>query len=781
MFNWLKTKSAHRTAATARPLAATIDPKGQARAFCKEGNAWLDKGDPNAALASYEKAVALDPESADSLLSMGFALSELGRFEEAQTQLAQAVALDPTSPDAHYLLGSANHALNRPSEAIAAWQEAVSRKPDFELCRSRLIQALAQSGDLAAAEAVAVAGTHASPMCADMPFLLGNIHVTRNELDQAVDSFAKATKIKPDFAQAHQALGEVLKRQGQRSAAIESHRLCVTLSPADPSARARLAAALHDDGQIQAAVSAYRQALALDEEHAESYVNMGYALHQLGRDEDSVVSYRKAIALQPDFHDVHTSLGDTLTALSRLEEGVEAYRRALVLRPDDQRATNNLAGTLLTQGKIDIAIELLAKSTVMDADNILASSNMLFALNYHPDKSAEEIFAAYSDFDRRFGLRWKDPALVHANERKPIRRLRVGYISPDFRRHAVQHFLPPLLDHHDKAAVEVFAYADVLVEDAVTSSYKRHADHWVPISGKTDEQVAARVRGDHIDILVDLAGHTSNNRMGVFARKPAPVSVSWLGFGYTTGLSAIDYFLSDAIAAPAGSDHLFAEQVWRVPTPSFAYRPSVGMGEAGPLPAEQRGFVTFGTLTRAIRMNHRVVRTWAQILLRVPGARLVIDSVNYQDAATRDALLSAFAGHSIGAERLVIGFHSPPWDTMRLIDIGLDCFPHNSGTTLFESLYMGLPYVTLAGRPSVGRLGSTILEGIGHAEWIAQTEAEYIDIAVALATDLPRLAALRKQLRADMQASPLMDEAGFARKIEAAYRDMFARWAETPA
>ncbi len=780
MFNWVKSKFADRSVANAPSPAAVVEPQAHARALCKEGNAWLDKGNTGAALASYEKAVALDPRSADSLVSLGFALSELGRFDEAHRRLAEAVALDPTSHDAHYLLGSASHALNRPEEAIAGWREALARKPDFELCRSRLIQTLAQSGDLAAAEAVAVEGRHASPLCADMPFLLGNIHVTRGELDEAVDSFGKAVKIKPDFAQAHQALGEVLKRQGHRIAAIESHRRCVTLSPADASARARLAAALHDDGQLQAAVSAYRQALALDEHHAESYANMGYALHQLGRDDDSVASYRKAIALQPDSHDVHTSLGDTLSALSRLEEGVEAYRQALVLSPDDQRATNNMAGTLLTQGKIDIAIALLGKSTAIDADNILASSNMLFALNYHPDKTAEEIFAAYVDFDRRFGLRWQDPALAHANERNTTRRLRVGYISPDFRRHAVQHFLPPLLDHHDKAVVEVFAYADLLVEDAVTPSYKRQADHWVPIAGKTDEQVAARVREDRIDILVDLAGHTSNNRMGVFARKPAPVSVSWLGFGYTTGLSAIDYFLSDATAAPAGSEHLFAEQVWRVPTPSYAYRPNVGMGEVGPLPAERRGFVTFGTLTRAIRMNHRVVRTWAQILLRVPGSRLVIDSVNYQDAATRDALLGAFAEHGIGAERLAIGFHSPPWDTMRSIDIGLDCFPHNSGTTLFESLYMGLPYITLAGRPSVGRLGSTILEGAGHPEWIAHSEDEYVDKAVALASDPPRLAALRQQLRADMQASPLMDEVAFARKVEAAYCSMFARWAETP-
>ncbi len=195
------------------------------------------------------------------------------------------------------------------------------------------------------------------------------------------------------------------------------------------------------------------------------------------------------------------------------------------------------------------------------------------------------------------------------------------------------------------------------------------------------------------------------------------------------------------------------------------------------LPAQDRGFVTFGTLTRSVRINHRTIRVWSQILQRVPGSRLVVDSMNYRDQSMRAALLDKFSAHGIGPERLEIGFHSPPWDVLRGMDIGLDCFPHNSGTTLFESLFMGVPYVTLAGRPSVGRLGSSILHGVGHPEWIARSEDEYVDIAVALASDLPTLAALRAGLRAQMQASALMDEPGFARKVEAAYREMFSRWA----
>ena len=668
--------------------------------------------------------------------------------------------------------------MNRTGPAIAAWRSAIALKPDFELCRRDLILALAQSGDVAQAEAAARAGLVASPLSADMPYLLGNVHATRGELDEAVARYADALALNAGYAQVHQALGDVHRQQGRLAEAVESHRRSVSLNPASAEARARLAAALHDSGQLEAAIAAYGQALALDPNQADVQANMGYALQQAGHGEAAIASYQRAIAMRPDVAGVYSNLGNALSELGRLGEGVASYEQALALAPDDDRTHNNMAATLVCQGRLGAAVKGFERALELNPDYATAHSNMLFALNYHPDLGADEIFAAYRAYDRRFAARWQEGTLPHTNDRSPTRRLKVGYVSPDFRRHSVHAFLSPLFSHHDRQAVEVHAYSDVLIEDDITAFYKRAADHWVCAAGLSDEQLAARIRADGIDILVDLAGHTGKNRMGLFARKPAPVAVSWLGFGYTTGLSAIDHFLTDGTSAPPGCEHLFAEQVWRVATPAYAYRPTTGMGEVGASPAAARGFITFGTLTRAIRMNHRVVAAWSHILNRTPGSRMVIDSTNYQDASTRNALLAAFAAQGIGPERLDVGFHSPPWDLFRGIDIGLDCFPHNSGTTLFETLYMGLPYITLAGRPSVGRLGSTILEGAGHPEWIAHTETEYIDKAVALASDVPRLAALRQQLRADMQASPLMDEPGFARKVEAAYRGMFTRWAE---
>lgn len=781
MFNWLKKKVAIPSAERTAEKPTISDHIERGRSLRRQGNAWLDKGDLGAAVASYEQAVALDPQSADSRTSLGYALSQLERFDEAQQHLTEALRLDPASADAFYLLGIAHRAKNHIELAVAAWQSALAVKPDFEACRRDLIFALAQHGDLASAQATALAGLAISPRSADMPYLLGNIHTTRGELAEAATRYEEALALNPGYAQAHQALAEVQKQQGNLTLAVESFRRSVALNPASAEARLRLAAALHGNSEFDAAIALYGQALALDPNQAEGHANLGYALQQTGQADAAVASYQRAIALRPDLAEAHTNLGNVLSELGRLGEGVASYERALALKPDDGRTHSNLAATLVCQGRLDEAVTGFERALELDPEYVTAYSNLLFALNYHPDRSAEQIFEAYRGFEQRFATKWQERAPPHTNDRTPARRLKVGYLSPDFRRHAVHLFLSPLFDHRDSKVIEVHAYSDVLVDDEITAFYKRSAHQWVPVAGQTDEQVAARIRADGIDILVDLAGHTGKNRLGVFARKPAPVQVSWLGFGYTTGLTAIDYFLTDGTAAPPGSEHLFAEQVWRMAAPSYAYRPNTGMGECGASPAAARGFVTFGTLTRAIRMNHRVVAAWSRILQRVPGSRMVIDSVNFQDAFTRDALLASFAAHGIGPQRLDVGFHSPPWDLFRGIDIGLDCFPHNSGTTLFETLYMGLPYVTLSGRPSVGRLGSSILVGAGHPEWIAHSEDEYIDKAVALASDMRRLAELRDQLRADMQASPLMDEPGFARKVEAAYRSMFTRWAEAPA
>ncbi|KQP12721.1 hypothetical protein ASF43_21095 [Pseudorhodoferax sp. Leaf267] len=459
-----------------------------------------------------------------------------------------------------------------------------------------------------------------------------------------------------------------------------------------------------------------------------------------------------------------------------LELAAADFRRALEIDPGFALARTNAGSCHLLSGRLGEAIADYRLALELDPTSSSANSNLLFALNYDPDLSSEQIFQAYQEFDRSVGLPVAVLQSPYENLSMRGRRLRIGYVSPDFRQHTVMRFLEPVLAHHDKLKVDVYAYSEVMREDVVTERAKTHVTAWRNTAGQSDEAVVAMIRDDRIDVLIDVAGHTAGNRLRVFAHRPAPVSVSWMGYGYTTGLSAISYFLTDAICAPVGSDRLFAERPWRMARTCYVYRPGDGMGEAGELPAKRCGVITFGTLTRPIRINARVVRTWARILRQVQGARLVIDSKSYGDADTRQHLVAQFAAEGIDESRLRVGYHSPPWDLMREIDITLDCFPHNSGTTLFESLYMGVPFVTLSGRPSVGKLGAAILHGCGHPEWVAASEDEYVDIAVRLAHDWEALATVRASLRQELEQSELMDEAGFTRDIEKVYVEMFCEW-----
>ena len=611
---------------------------------------------------------------------------------------------------------------------------------------------------------------------ADAHMNLGNSLNARGDKAAAIVSYERALAIDPQHAAANYNLGLALLGGDEPEKVVRHFRTAVRHREAFADAWVGLALALEAQRDLDGAIESYRKALSIRPQFPEVLRSLGLIYHEQGKTDEAMRSYLQALAIAPDYADAHGSLGVVYKEQGRIGAAIESYRKALAISPAQADVLGDLGNALQEQGDLDGAVETYRKALALKPDHVGGHGNLLFALNYHPDKSAEEIFEAYRAYDVRFGAPLRATWRVHANDPDPARRLRVGYVSPDFNHHPVRHFLEPLLAHHDKAVVEAYAYAESTREDAVTARYRTCVDHWIVTRGMSDEALAQRIRDDRIDVLVDLAGHTAHNRLGVFARKPAPVSVSWLGYGYTTGLQAIDYFLTDAAGAPAGSEHLFSEHPWRLSTPGYVFRPAQGMGPVGELPATHTGMVTFGTLTRSVRINHRSIRVWAEILKRIPGARLVVDSKNFLDPGMRAALIERFAAHEVGADRLQLGFHSPPWDVLRQFDIGLDCFPHNSGTTLFETLWMGVPFVTLAGRPSVGRLGSSILEGIGHPEWIARSETEYVDKAVALASDLPRLSAVRNALRDEMRASALMDEPGFARKVEAAYREMFTAW-----
>ena len=765
----------HKLALDLIARAIEINPN-IAACYSNQGVALKELKQLEAAIASYDKAIKLKPDFAEAYNNRGSALKELKLFEAALESYNKAVSIKPDYAEAYYNRGIALNELKQFETAVESYDKAIAIKPDYAeafYSRGNSLQELKQldAAIKSYEKAIAIKPAYAEAY--------NNRGVTLHELEQfeaAVASYELAVVIKPGYAEAHNNKGVSLKALKQFTEAIASYEKALFLHPEYTEAYFNLSNSLHEIKRFDDAVAGYEKAISLKPDYAEAYSNRGLSLQELQLFDAAVASYEKAIEKRPNYAEAYYNRAISFQSLKQFYAAELSYSKAISFKRDYADAYNNLGTVLQTQGKLDNAIESFRKALSIKTNNSVIFSNLLFSLIYHPDKSAEEIFSVYQEYEDRFGEPcrkfWRD----HTNDRETMRRLKVGYVSPDFRSHSVPLFLEPLLAHHDKGAVEVYAYAELIREDAVTARCKRYVEHWIPTLGLSDAAMAERIRADGIDILVDLAGHTDKNRLGVFALKPAPVSVTWLGYCSTTGLKAIDYFLTDASCVPLGSERLFSETPWRLEAAAYVYRPKEGMGNVNPLPAATRGFVTFGTLTRAVRINHRTVSTWAEILKQVPGSRLVLDSKDFWDEGMQEALVAKFAAHGINRERLEIGYHSPPWDVLRTVDIGLDCFPANSVTTLFETLNMGIPFITLAERPGLGRCGSSILESVGHPEWIAQSEEEYIKKAVKLASDLTALAHLRAGLREKMKASPLMDEIGFTRRIETAFQEMFVKW-----
>lgn len=609
--------------------------------------------------------------------------------------------------------------------------------------------------------------------------ILGACLNQQGQLEDAISAMRKATKFLPDDPQTYNNLGVTLKTYGalKESESILRHALRIKNNFAE--AQNNLGVTLWAQGKLLEGEECFRKAIHMQPDYVEAHCNLGINLKDQRRYLDAEHSLKHTLRLSPTHTEALNSLGNLYQGMNRLSDAETIFNEALKIKPDFAKVHYNLGNVRQDQGNLQASEQHYQEALKCKPSYSDAFDGLLFVSNYHADKSADEIFALYQEYDRQFGIPHHTEWQTHQNNRSPDRRLKLGYVSPSFYDHPVFKFMEPLLVNHDKNKFEIYAYAEVKREDQATLNCKQHVDHWISTIGMSDEALVKHIRSDKIDILIDLAGHTGLNKLAVFARKPAPVSLHWLDFGYTTGLTSVDYYLTDLQTGPIGSEHLFSEQLWRLPAPPLTYRPAKGMGQVSPLPASHRGYITFGTLTRAIRLNRHTINAWVELLKRVENSRLVVDSNNFKDPVMQESLRNQFVSQGIDPKRLDIGYHSPPWDIIRDIDIGLDCFPHNSGTTLFENLYMGVPFITYAHRPGVGRIGSSILSGINRYEWIAHSQEEYVEKLVTLASDIPGLVKIRTTLRKEMQNSPLMDEQGFTITVENAYLAMFKKWAKT--
>ncbi len=579
-------------------------------------------------------------------------------------------------------------------------------------------------------------------------------------------------------APAHLERGRQLRAQGRSEEAIGEFRAALELEPNLAEAHHQLGNALKSLHRYPEAAASLRSAAFLAPQSGAVWLNLGVACLELRRLDEAVACFRRAIRLEPNRPEAHNILGHALLTKGRCTAAIRCLEEALRLRPGYPAAHDNLGRVLKTQG---LAAEALAhhRKALMGAPRPETHSNLLFSLNFPADIAPADIFAEHLGWAKLYAepLRagWAEQGPDHA----PARRLRIGYVSPDFVNHAVSYFFEPVLAAHDRDRFEITCYSDARVPDSVTGRLRALSGRWRDTAGQSDEELAALVRGDGIDILVDLAGHTARNRLLVFARKPAPVQVTWLGYPNTTGLEAIDYRLTEAVSDPPGNEAWHSEDLVRLPGPFSCYRPSDESPPVGPLPAATSGHVTFGCFNHLAKVTPPTIELWAEILRTLPTSRLLLKSRGLADPETAARVRDEFGRRGIEAARVELNGDELSMarhlSLYHRVDVALDTFPYNGTTTTCEALWMGVPVVTLAGRTHVSRVGASLLAHLGAAGWIADSREAYGALCRELAGDLTQLAAVRAGLRESMRTSPLCDAPRFTRSLEEAFRKMWLR------
>jgi predicted O-linked N-acetylglucosamine transferase (SPINDLY family) len=636
-----------------------------------------------------------------------------------------------------------HHRAGRLAAAAALYEELLAAEPHHANALHLLGLIRQQEGNHARATEYFTRAIAADPAAA--PFLLNRGRSLRavGRVPEALADFTQARELDPGFAEAHHQEGNALKHLGRWAEAIASLRAATRLAPTHAVAWLNLGAAHFENHELADALQAFRRALELEPSRPEAHNILGHALAQAGDFSAAETAFQAALRLRPDYAAAHDNLGRLCKSQARHDDAHRHFRAALASTPSPT-----------------------------------THSNFLLALHFSDSISPDDISAEH----RRWAELYAEP--LTATSRPPAavpptpgRRLRVGYVSPDFINHAVARFIEPVLANHDRTHFEIFCYSHAAAPDAVTARLRSLVEHWRDTSGLDEAQSATLILGDRIDLLVDLAGHTAGNQLLVFARRPAPVQITWIGYPNTTGLSAIDFRLTDAVSDPAGeTDRWHTEKLIRLPESFSCYLAPPESPPLNPLPAARLGHITFGSFNQFAKLTPAVIAVWAQLLRRAPAAHLLIRARSLADAATAARLKAAFARLEVDPERLELngeelsiaahqGFY-------HRVDIALDAFPYNGTTTTCEALWMGVPVITLAGRTHVARVGASLLTHLGAPEWIAGSPGDYVERALALAEDPTHLAALRAGLRARFQASPLGDAPRFTGHLEAVFTSL---------
>ena len=644
-------------------------------------------------------------------------------------------------------------------------------------------------------------------------------------LREAEALYRRVLSVDPNHLRALQNLAFNQYQNGNSTEAAELLRRVIALVPGDANLLNNLGSVLAAAGKLDEAAEAFRSALSIVPDSPQIRSNLGNALQATGRLEEAICEYRQALSIQPDFADAHNNVGTALGALSRLDHAIEAFRAAVKFKPGFPQAWNNLGTALREKGELDESIDACRRALAIDPNfltahhslgntyrdgarhdeaiacyrkaastqsDVPAEDDLLLAMMMHPAVEPRQLWGEYVRWNQMYARPLLPAPTRHTNDRSSERRLRIGYVSPDFREHPVGRLILPVVAHHDHRDFEIICYSDVRRADGLTQAVRSKVDQWRETFGIPDEQLAQLVRADRIDVLVDLAMHTKNNRLLMFARKPAPVQVCYLAYPGTTGLEAMDYRMSDPFLDPARNKGdipdfeenrnvpFTAERSMRLARTFWCYAAPAHAPDVNALPAISSGSITFGCLNLYSKVTAPMLYLWAKLLKQVSNSRLILHSFR---GSHREKARDIFAAEGVERDRVEfvdrVAAHEY-FQQYHRIDIALDTFPYPGGTTTCDALWMGVPVVTLAGETALSRGGVSILSNIGLNEFIAGSPQHYLQIARDLAVNLGRLKELRPSLRERMQSSALMDAAAFVGDVEAAYRSMWRSWCRDP-
>ncbi|MBI4967312.1 MAG: tetratricopeptide repeat protein [Rhodospirillales bacterium] len=701
---------------------------------------------PNVAAPLLERALAQGVEAGLAHLELGRALRAMDRRPAARQHLERAVALLPEEAEGHYQLAEVLAEAGEGDQALAHLDRAAALEPDL--------------ADLLAARARILAGM--------------------GRKEEALAEYRHALALAPRAA-IHTALAGLLVQSGRLDEAIEHYRAAVTLDPGSAQAWNNLSDPLKRRSRLAECVSALREAVALDPGNALIRNNLALALRLAEGAREALEQAQRAIALKPDFADAYVNLGYIFNLVGEHRAAEAAMRKAVAINPRSPVYQGALGHVLNARGANAPAIEAFQASLAADPSSALVRSNLLMTLCYSDKADPDEVAQEHFRFGVLHEAPFRDRTPVFANARDPDRRLRIGYVSPDFRVHSVAYFFEPILAAHDRTGFEVTLYANQLSGDATTQRLRGMAERWRDIRGLDDDEAARLVREDGIDILVDLAGHSADNRLDVFARKPAPVQATWIGYPNTTGLRAVDWRLTDAIADPPGQTEAWhTERLWRLPRGFLCYQAPEDSPAITPLAPRPSGQAVFGCCNNQAKVSDATVALWAAVLRALPESLLAVKNRSMDDAWARADLVARFEQEGIDPQRLKLIGRIPARDghlaTYNLFDIALDTYPYNGTTTTCEALWMGTPVVTRAGRTHASRVGAALLEPLGLGELVADSDARFVAIAQALAREPERLALLRLTLRDRLKTAPLLQASVIAGDVEAAYRGMWREW-----